>query len=159
MAINAYLIVDGIPGPSTSKQNAIDILAFSFGASNSSVIGAGSSGGETRAGRAHVSDLSITKVLDKTSPLMFDHCVSGDLIKKVELSYDKPMGNQQEVYFKVLMTDVLVTSIQESGSSENPTESITFAFATVKVSYNPEKDGKLAGFVEKGWDVQKLKTI
>ncbi len=33
MAVNAYLIIDGRPGPSTSKQDAIDILSFSFGAS------------------------------------------------------------------------------------------------------------------------------
>jgi hypothetical protein len=31
-AVNAYLIVDGRPGPSTSKAGAIDILSFSFGA-------------------------------------------------------------------------------------------------------------------------------
>jgi len=39
MAVNAYLIIDGRPGPSTSKQNAIDILSFSFGASQTAVIG------------------------------------------------------------------------------------------------------------------------
>ena len=33
MAVNAYLVIDGRPGPSTSKTNAIDILSFSFGAS------------------------------------------------------------------------------------------------------------------------------
>ncbi len=33
MAVNAYLIIDGRPGPSTSKKDAIDILSFSFGAS------------------------------------------------------------------------------------------------------------------------------
>ena len=31
MAVNAYLIIDGRPGPSTSKTGAIDILSFSFG--------------------------------------------------------------------------------------------------------------------------------
>lgn len=48
MAVNAYLIIDGRPGPSTSKQDAIDILSFSFGASQTAVIGVGSSGGESR---------------------------------------------------------------------------------------------------------------
>ena len=33
MAVNAYLVIDGRPGPSTSKADAIDILSFSFGAS------------------------------------------------------------------------------------------------------------------------------
>jgi type VI secretion system secreted protein Hcp len=157
MAVNAYLIIDGIPGPSTSKSGAIDILSFSFGASQTAVIGAGSSGGEARSGRANVSDVSIMKVLDKTSPLLFDHCVSGDYLKKVDILYDKPMGASQEDYFKIHMEDALITSVQLSGSSENPMESVSFAFSKVKVSYNPEEDGALKGFIDKGFDVLKLK--
>lgn len=157
MAVNAYLIVDGRPGPSTSLKDAIDILSFSFGASNSAVIGPGSSGGESRAGRADVSNLTIMKVLDKTSPLLFDDCVTGDYLKKVELQYFKPVGDQQQPYFKVHMENALITSIQLSGSSENPTESVSFAFEKVKISYNPEEGGKLKGFIDKGFDLLKLK--
>jgi type VI secretion system secreted protein Hcp len=157
MAVNAYLVIDGRPGPSTSKQDAIDILSFSFGASMSAVIGAGSSGGESRAGRANLSDVTIMKVLDKTSPLLFDDCVTGNYLTKVDLIYDKPMGDSQEDYFKIHMEDALITSIQLSGSNENPMESISFAFSKVKVSYNPEKDGALEGFIDKGFDVLKLK--
>lgn len=157
MAVNAYLIIDGRPGPSTSKQNAIDVLSFSFGASQTAVIGSGSSGGEARAGRADVSNLTIMKVLDKTSPLLFDDCVTGNYLDKVDLIYDKPMGDQQEDYFKIHMENALITSVQLSGSSENPVESVSFAFSKVKVSYNPEEDGKLKGFIDKGFDVLKLK--
>ncbi len=156
MAVNAYLIVEGVPGPSTSLSNAIDILSFSFGASNSAVFGAGASGGESRAGRADLSNVSIMKVLDKTSPQMFANCVTGDYINSVDVQYYKPMGTKQDVYFKIHMEKVVITSVQLSGSNENPTESISFAFAKVKVSYNPEKDGKLQGFIDKGYDVELL---
>lgn len=157
MAVNAYLLIDGRPGPSTSKQDAIDILSFSFGASQTAVFGPGASGGESRAGRADVGNVTIMKVLDKTSPLLFDDCVTGNYLKKVDIIYDKPMGDSQEDYFKIHMENALITSIQLSGSNENPTESISFAFAKVKVSYNPESDGKLSGFIDKGFDVEKLK--
>ena len=156
MAVNAYCIIDGVPGPSTSLSNAIDILSFSFGASNSAVFGPGASGGESRAGRADVSHVSIMKVLDKTSPSLFANCVTGDYINSVDVQYFKPMGNKQDVYFKIHMEKVIITSVQLSGSNENPTESVSFAFAKIKVSYNPEKDGKLQGFVDKGFDVEKL---
>jgi len=157
MAVNAYLVIADRPGPSTSKPDAIDILSFSFGASQTSTIGAGSSGGEARAGRASVSDITIMKVLDKTSPLLFDDCVTGNFLKKVDIIYDKPMGDNQEDYFKIHLEDALITSIQLSGSSENPVESISFAFSKVKVSYNPEENGSLKGFIDKGFDVLKLK--
>lgn len=157
MAVNAYLIIDGRPGPSTSKDKAIDILSFSFGASQTSTIGVGSSGGESRAGRANLSDVSIMKVVDKTSPLLFDDCVTGNYLKKVDIIYDKPMGDKQEEYYKIHMEDALITSIQHSGSNENPMESITFAFSKIKVSYAPEEKGALKGFIDKGFDVLKLK--
>jgi len=157
MAVNAYLMIDGRPGPSTSKQNAIDILSFSFGATQTAVYGPGSSGSETRAGRADVGNITIMKVLDKTSPLLFDDCVTANILKSVDIIYDKPMGDDQQDYFKLHMENALITSIQLSGSNENPTESVSFAFEKVKVSYNPEKDGALQGFVDKGFDLGKLK--
>jgi type VI secretion system secreted protein Hcp len=157
MAVNAYLIIDGRPGPSTSKQDAIDILSFSFGASQTAVIGSGSSGGEARAGRANLSDVSIMKVVDKTSPLLFDDCVTGNYLKKVDIIYDKPLGDKQEEYYKIHMEDALITSIQHSGSSENPMESVTFAYSKIKVSYNPEDQGALKGFIDRGFDVLKVK--
>jgi type VI secretion system secreted protein Hcp len=157
MAVNAYLKIDGRPGPSTSKQDYIDVLSYSFGATQTHVIGPGSSGGAARAGRADVSNLTITKVLDKTSPLLFDDCTTGNYLATVDLIYDKPMGDQQEDYFKIHLENALITSIQQSGSDENPTESISFAFEKVKMSYNPEEGGKLKGFIDKGFDVLKLK--
>ena len=157
MAVNAYLIIDGRPGPSTSKQGAIDILSFSFGASQTSVIGVGASGGEARAGRASCADISIMKVVDKTSPLLFDDCVTGNYLKSVDIVYDKPMGDDQQDYYKIHLEDALITSIQHSGSNENPMESVSFAFSKIKVSYNPEENGSLKGFIDKGFDVLKLK--
>jgi len=157
MAVNAYLIIDGRPGPSTSKTDAIDILSFSFGASQTSTIGVGSSGGEARAGRANLADVSIMKVVDKVSPLLFDDCVTGNYLKKVDIIYDKPMGDNQEEYYKIHLEDALITSIQHSGSNENPMESITFAYSKIKVSYNPEDQGALKGFIDKGFDVLKIK--
>ena len=158
MAVNAYLIIDGRPGPSTSLKDAIDILSFSFGASQTAVIGVGSSGGEARSGRANLHDISVMKVVDKTTPLLFEDCVTGNYLKKVEIIYDKPMGDSQEEYYKIHLEDALITSIQHSGSSENPMESVTFAYSKIKVSYNPEEAGALKGFIDKGFDVLKLKT-
>ena len=157
MAVNAYLTVDGRPGPSTSKPGSIDILSFSFGATQQAVFGVGSSGGEARSGRANLQDVTIMKVVDKVSPLLFDDCVTGNYIKTVDIVYDKPMGDYQEDYYKIHMEDALITSIQHSGSSENPVESISFAFSKIKISYNPEEGGALKGFIDKGFDVLKLK--
>ncbi len=159
MAVNAYLIIDGVTGPSTSKTGAIDVLSFSWGASNTSTYGTGSSGKEAKAGRADLANLTIMKVLDATSPTLFSHCVSGDILKTVEVIYDKPVGDKQQDYFRIFLQDALITSVQQSGSNENPTESVSFAYQAIEVAYKPEKDtGELDAALRKGFDLESLKS-
>ena len=159
MAVNAYLFIEGVEGPSTSKAGHIDVLSFSWGVSQTSTYGAGASGKEAKAGRADFANLSIMKVLDKTSPLLCDHCASGDILKKVYIVYDKPVGTEQQDYFRIYLKDALITSVQLSGSNENPTESVAFAFQAVEVAYKAEKDdGTLDAAVPKGYDLETLKS-
>jgi len=159
VAVNAYLYVDGVEGPSTSKTGHIDVLSFSWGVSQTAVYGAGASGKEAKAGRADFSNLTIMKVLDKTTPLLCDHCASGDVLKKVYLLYDKPVGDKQADYFRVWIKDALVTSVQLSGSNENPSESISFAFQAVEIAYKPEKDdGSLDAAISKGYNLENLQA-
>jgi len=159
VAVNAYLYVDGVQGPSTSRTNCIDVLSFSWGVSQTAVYGAGASGKEAKAGRADFSNLTIMKVLDKTSPLLCDHCATGDILKKVYLLYDKPVGDKQQPYFRIWIKDALITSVQLSGSNENPTESVSFAFQAVEIAYAPEKDdGSLDAAIRKGYDLEHLKA-
>jgi type VI secretion system secreted protein Hcp len=155
MAVNAYLVLEGIDGPSKSRSKGIDIMSFSFGTSNSAMIST-ASGGELQAGKANFQDLSVMKVLDKTTPDLWAHCVKAVFVKKIEIFYDKEIAEKHEDYFKIELSDALITSIQLSGSSEHPMESLTFTYSKVKVSYNPEDDGKLAGFIDRGFDVQTL---
>jgi type VI secretion system secreted protein Hcp len=158
MAVNAYLVIDGRPGPSTSKKDAIDVLSFAFGGQQTSTAGPGSSGSETRAGRADIKNLKIMKVLDKTSPLLWDDMTTGNILTKATLYYDKPMGDNQEDYFRIELEEVLITRIDHAGASENPTEAVSLAFSKAKFCYNPEDgNGKLAGWVEKGYDLHTLK--
>jgi len=159
MAVNAYLVIKGRPGPSISKKDAIDILSFSFGVSQANVIGAGSSGAESTAGRANLSDVTIMKVADKLSPDLFLDCAAGTTLDEVDIIYDKPVGvsNAQQDYFKIHLEKAFITSFSISGSSENPSESISFAFSKIKISYNPEENGVMKGFIDKGFDALKFK--
>lgn len=157
MAVNAYLFVDGVDGPSTSRTNHIDILSFSWGVSQTAVYGAGASGKEAKAGRADFNNLTIMKVLDKTTPLLTDHCASGNILSKVYILYDKPVGDKQQAYYRIWLKDALITSVQNSGSNENPSESVSFAYQGVEVAYAPEKDdGSLDAAIRKGYNLETL---
>jgi type VI secretion system secreted protein Hcp len=157
MAVNAYLKIDGREGDSSSKKGCIDVLSFSFGGSMEHVIGHRSGGGEARVGRATIQPLTVMMAVNKTTPPLFDDCVTGNVLKTVDLTYDKPMGDQQEEYFAIHLENALITTIQDSGSDENPMQSISFAMEKYKVGYNPEEGGKLKGWVWKGWDLMTMK--
>jgi type VI secretion system secreted protein Hcp len=157
VAVNAYLWVDTVTGPSTSQTGAIDILSFSWGVSQTQTYGAGASGKEAKAGRADFSNLTIMKVTDATTPLLMDHCASGNILSKVHIDYYKPVGDKQQCYFRIYLKDALITSQQLSGSNENPTESVSFAFQAVEVGYAPETDpGTLDAAIRKGFNLATL---
>jgi type VI secretion system secreted protein Hcp len=158
MAVNAYLFVDGVNGPSTSKPGLIDIISFSWGVAQTSTYGAGASGKEAKAGRADFHNLTIMKVLDATTPLLADHCASGDILKDVYILYDKPVGDAQQDYFRLYLKDALITGVHLSGSNENPSESVSFAYQGIEYGYKPEKDdGSLDAAIRKGFDLTTLK--
>jgi type VI protein secretion system component Hcp len=59
----------------------------------------------------------------------------------------------------VYLQDALITSIQESSSNENPTESVSFAFQAIEVAYKAEKDdGTLDGAIAAGFNLETLKS-
>jgi type VI secretion system secreted protein Hcp len=73
--------------------------------------------------------------------------------------YDKPVGDKQQDYFRIWIKDALITSVQLSGSNENPTESVSFAFQAEEIAYRPEKDdGTLDAALRKGYDLELLKA-
>jgi type VI secretion system secreted protein Hcp len=134
-AVNAYLTLDGIDGPSTSKPHAIDVLSFS--------VGVGSTD-PSKLQKAVCSNLSVMKVLDQTSPLLFQAAVTGRPFATAVLAYDRPVGAEQQTYFTLTLENALLTSVQESGSNENPTESVSLKSSTMTFSYRPQKpDGSL----------------
>jgi type VI protein secretion system component Hcp len=138
-AVNAYLTIPGVVGPSTSVAGAIDILSFSFGATSPT---------SRRATGANCQQLSIMKVVDVTSPTLLAHTLFGVDYPSVTVTYTKPVGAQQQTYFIITLHNASIASVEESGSNENPIESVSFQTTSYTVTYFPENpDGTLGGAV------------
>lgn len=157
MAINAFLKVKDVTGQSKSKAGHIDVDAFSFGVSQN--VHPGSQGEDKHSGKADFQCVNISKVVDKTSTDFFVNCAKGHVHDNIKLTYEKPTkGGKQEEYFYIELTNAVIANISFSGSSEHPSESISFSFDKVKMGYKQEKpDGSLDGWVEKGYDAVELK--
>lgn len=159
MAVDMFMKMTGVSGESVDKtqKNAIDVLAWSWGMSQSGTTHAGPGGG---AGKVHVQDLSFTKWIDSSTHALMLACCNGKHIDTATLTVRKA-GEKPLEYLKIEMTDVIVTSVSTGGSGgeDRLTENITLNFAKVKVSYVPQmKDGSGDAAKEMVWNIAENAT-
>ena len=153
MAVDVFLKLGDIGGESTdaAHKGEIDVLSWSWGISQSGTMSAGGGGG---AGKASFADLSFMHGFDKSSPAIMTACATGTHIPEATLIARKAGKGQQE-YIIFKMSDILVTSVQPSGSSEHPMESVSMQFAKVDIEYKPQKtDGSLDAGVHFIYDIK-----
>ena len=138
MAVDYFLKLDGIDGESAdaNHKNEIQLMSWSWGASQvSSVAGTGGSG----AGKADLSDFSVMTYFDKATPKFFKSIGSGTHIKSGTMSAVKSGANGKP-YLKVDFTELFVSSLQISGSSEIPSVSLSFTYNTIKIDYSVQDE-------------------
>jgi type VI secretion system secreted protein Hcp len=153
MFINLGANIKGETQDSAQKaNNDVDVLAWSWGASNSGSFHSGGGGG---AGKANFQDISFTKYLDKASPALLIALAKGSHIPTAKLLVRKA-GEGQQKYLEITMTKVLVTSVSTGGSGgeDRLTENVTLNFAEVKFEYflQNEKGATASGGVF-NWDI------
>ena len=158
MAVDMFLKLGKIKGESKDDKHGgeIDVLAWSWGASQSGSFGSGGGGG---AGKANVQDLSVTKWIDASSASLLTHCVTGEHIPEALLTVRKAGKNPLE-YLKIKLKKVLITSISTGGSGgeDRLTENISLNFGHVTFEYMIQKDdgtGEAGG--TSTYDVEKNK--
>ncbi len=140
MAVDQFIKIQDIPGESTDKgrKDQIDVLAWSWGGSQSGTTHGGGGGG---AGKCNVQDLSFTKYQDKASPELFKAMLTGKHIKEATLILRKAGGKAEE-YFSIKMEEILVTSLSMGGSGgqDRLTENVTLNFAKFVMEYKAQTD-------------------
>jgi type VI secretion system secreted protein Hcp len=156
MAMDMFIKIGTVKGESLDKTHVgdIDVLAWSWGASNS---GNAHIGGGAGAGKVNVQDLSFTKYVDKSTPSLFAAVCDGSHFADATLVVRKA-GKTPIEYITIKMTEVFVTSISAGGSGgeDKLTENVTLNFAKFNYSYKPQKaDGTADTAVPMGWDIQK----
>lgn len=157
MAFDAFIKLEGIEGEATRKgfEKQIEILSFSWGASNPTTIGSGGGGG---GGKASLSPINIMKKSDKSSPLLFQACCQGKHFPKATVTLHKAGGDEAVDYLVYELERVYIESIQWSGSSggdDRPVESCALAFGKVTVTYTEQTEtGAKGSPVVGSWDVQ-----
>jgi len=169
MAFDTYLLIDGgtkVKGETsatglTPATGWIEIYSFSWGASNPTTVSPGRGG--LAAGRVSISSFNVMKKTENSSADLFSACCNGQHYPKAQVVMRKAAGadGKQAIFLQYDFTDVMVESIQWSGSSggdDTPSESCSFAFAAVKVSYSKQDEatGKITPSNNASWDSTKV---
>ncbi|WP_292290139.1 type VI secretion system tube protein Hcp [Marivita sp.] len=159
MALDMFLIIEGeISGETQddkfSAEGGIDLLAWSWGMSQAGSFHAGGGGG---AGKANFQDISCTKWIDKSSPVLQLYCANGDHFPSAKIVVRKA-GKTPLEYLTITMTKVMITSVSTGGSGgeDKLTENVSLNFAEVAVDYIEQTaegtEGEKPSFK---WDIAK----
>ena len=156
--VDYFLKIEGVEGESTDKKypSHIEPAHWSLNEHNGAHFSSDATGGG--AGKVHFSDFAFsTKALSKASVPMALGCACGTHFKKAELIARKA-GDVQQEYFKITMTDVIVSSYQVGGGANVvAVDNVSLAFAKVEFEYKDQKTtgGAQGGKVGGGWDLTK----
>jgi len=160
-AVDYFLKIDGIPGesPDSKHKDEIQILSFSFGASQHGTMAFGGGGG---AGKVQMQDFHFMMHLNKASPKLFLACATGEHIPKAILTCRKA-GKEQQEYLKVTFSHLLV-SYQTNGDGHanipHPTDSISLNFSKIEWDYQiQDETGKVKPGAKAGYDVKLQKAV
>ena len=145
-----FLDVAGIPGDSIEEghKDWIEVLSYSLDVANPASPGGGSSGNPS------FSDVSFSKLVDSSSPKLFQATASGQHIADAVLDLVKSGGKGNQTFLKYTFSDVLVTSYGVSGGGDLPMDSFSLSYAKIKMEFFPQKaDGSLGSPIVGEWDL------
>ena len=148
MSFDTFLEIPKVDGESTAEgfEGKIEIYSFSWGASNPTTIGSGAAGHS--AGKVSISSFNVMKKTEKSSATVTMRKATG-------------AETGQKAFLIYKFTDVMVESIQWSGSSggdDTPTESVSLSFGKVEVEYwgQNAKKGDVKPLGQAAWDLTKV---
>ena len=155
-----YLKLSGITGEATADghKDEIDVISWSWNASNSGSFHMGPGGGS---GKASISDLNIVKFVDASSTEVLKCCMTGKHLDEAKL-FVRKAGDKPLEYMVITLTKVLITGVQTSGAqaSDRLQETIALNFAQMKVDYDTQNDkGGKGKHYSMGYSVSENKVV
>lgn len=156
MAVDMFLKIEGpaIDGESQDAKHAgtLDILAWSWGISNS---GTTHMGGGSGAGKANFQDISCTTYYEKSTHNLMGACAKGTHFESITLTCRKA-GDSPLEYIVYVLEDCIISSISTGGSGGEDRLTVNFSinFGGFKLLYKEQdKKGAEAGQVTFGYDI------
>ena len=150
--------IAGDSGPAYEHNGEITALSVSFGADQAAL--ATQAGGGANAAKAQLTPVTIQKITDKNSPVLFLNCAIGKVIPSARITFRNLGALGQPDFFIVDLSNVLISSYHVDTTTGDTSIGETFAlsYTTMKISFTPTMpDGSLAAPIVTGFNVVKNK--
>jgi type VI secretion system Hcp family effector len=136
-----------------SAKGVFEIEDYSFDIEQTLNIGSQSQG--AGAGKVTFNPFSITRKIDKASPLLFQMACSGTAFQSVVLGLRKGAGGETagQFFLRFDFKLVAVKTISWAHDEESPKETVTFEYGGLQVRYGiQEPSGKITTVIPGGWN-------
>jgi type VI protein secretion system component Hcp len=146
-ATQIFMLVPGIPGGSqvSGRSGWIDIFAFSGGVNAPATS---TSPAPVRQPTPTPCQISVEKQLDIAGPLLWVATATGQIFHNIDIQVTTVApGGVQFVAYDILLTNVQVMSIADSGSTGGglPVETLSFKAANASLTVTPQNSDGTAG--------------
>ena len=152
-----YLKIASIQGNCTDAGFVNEVMVDSFSHSVSQALTTAHKNSDRTSGGPSFSEMTFSKVMDSSSPLMFAACAGAKPLGTIVVSItrnenDKPM---KTVVYE--LGEAMISSISTSGSADSmPHESFSINFTTITSQVTQQNtDSTKKGVAPFGWDLKK----
>lgn len=155
-----YLKYGDIKGKVTTAGHEdwieLDSLQWGVGRSISSQIG---SSRDREASKPSISEVSATKLMDESSPLLFSEACVGKGTS-VQIALCTTGTDSIEEYMTYELEDCMISGYSVSSGGDRPSESLSLSFTKMEMKFIPYDDqGKAQSPIPAGYDMMTGKKV
>ena len=146
--------IDGIDGKVTAKghEKWIDVSSLQWGVGRAISSAVGTSA-DREASKPSISEVSVTKLMDESSPHIFTEACVGKG-KKVIIDLCTVGTDQINTYMTYELEECMISGYSVSTGGDRPSESISLSFTKMTMKFTPyDKNGKPLSPLPAGYDM------
>ena len=152
--MSIYMKIDGIKGKVTAKghEEWIDVSSMQWGVGRAISSAVGTSA-DREASKPSISEVSVTKLMDESSPMIFtEACVGKGKLVTIDLC---TVGTDQiNTYMSYELEECMISGYSVSSGGDRPSESISLSFTKMTMKFTPyDKNGKPTSPLPAGYDM------
>jgi len=152
--MSVYMQIDGITGKVTAKghEGWIDCSSLQWGVGRAISSAVGTSA-DREASKPSISEVSVTKLMDESSPLLFTEACVGKG-KKVTIDLCTVGSDQIDTYMSYELEECMISGYSVSSGGDRPSESLSLSFTKMEMKFTPyDKNGKPESPLPAGYDM------